>query len=232
MALTLFDIITLSIIAISSLLGLYRGFTHIIINFLGFIASIAVAIIVYPYVKIMFIGHISNELGILIVSGTLSYIASLILFTVITSKILLLIKNNTGGIFDRIIGLIAGFIRGIVFASAIFIIIAVFTTGIYLKVNNLSEAILGIRHKDYPIWLKESISANHYEDIAKASVPFVPSPFLESIKMPGVEKEEEKRDDEDIIDSLKRKKNKEGVSSSIDIQVDDDLQKSIDELNL
>lgn len=226
--LTLFDIITLSIIAVSSLLGIYRGFVHIFINLVGFIASIFVAFIVYPYVKILFIGHITNEMVMLIAAGVVAYIISLIFFTYLTSKILFLIKNSTCGFFDRVTGLVAGLIRGVIFSVLIFVLIAIFTSGVYLKVDNLSEAITELNQKDYPKWLKDSYSATYYEEISRRGASFLPKDMLEQMKMPGKEKDEEKAG-EDVIDLINKKKNKEGVTSSVDVQerggVDEDLEK-------
>lgn len=231
-SLTIFDIITLSIIAVSSLLGLYRGFVHILVNLIGFIASVVAAIMLYPYVNILFIGHIENELGILVLSGAVAYIISLVFFTFLTSKTILLLKEHSRGIFDRISGLAAGAVRGVVFSVVIFVFIAVFTSGTYLKADNLHEAVANLKKEYYPVWLKESPSVRYYEDITKASISVMPPEWLESIKMPGTEKKEENKGDKDIIDSIKKKKNKDGVSSSINIPVDEDLEKNIDEMGL
>ena len=69
MTFTLFDILILTILSISSLLGLYRGLINITINLLGFIASIFAAIALYTYVRIIFSGYIENELVTSIASG-------------------------------------------------------------------------------------------------------------------------------------------------------------------
>lgn len=229
-ALTFFDIIAASIILASSLLGLYRGFVHIAVNFVGFVASVFVAILFYPYVKIIFNGQIENELGILILSGAIAYILSLVIFTFLASKLLLLLSECRGGIFDRILGLFLGFIRGVVFVIIIFIVIAIFSTGVYLKESNLYEAISNLNKKEYPSWLKESEYADHYDYISKEGAFLIPSELLQSIKMPGADKDKKQNPDDDIIDSINRKK--EGVKDSISIQIDEDLERDLKDLGL
>ena len=49
---TIFDIIILTILFASSIMGFYRGMLYITINLLGFIASILLAMFLYTYVKI------------------------------------------------------------------------------------------------------------------------------------------------------------------------------------
>ena len=60
MTLTLFDIVILTIVSISSLFGLYKGMIQIVINFLGFVASIFVAILLYPKVKVVFSSYFNK----------------------------------------------------------------------------------------------------------------------------------------------------------------------------
>ena len=62
MTLTLFDIVILTIVSISSLFGLYKGMIRIVINFLGFVASIFATIFLYPKVKVVLASYFNNDL--------------------------------------------------------------------------------------------------------------------------------------------------------------------------
>ena len=133
MTFTIFDIIILTIFSASSLMGLYRGMVCITINLLGFVASLFVAIFLYSYVRIIFSGYVENDLVTSIASGVVSYIFSLIVFTFLTSKIVLLFKDLSQGIFDRLLGFAIGAIRGGLISVLLFAIIAIFMVGTYTE---------------------------------------------------------------------------------------------------
>ena len=200
MTFTLFDIAMLTIITVSSLMGLYRGVMHIIISFLGFIASIIVAILLYPYVMTLLSGHVKNELAVSILSGGIAYIISLVIFTIITTKIIALFEDVSHGTFDRTLGLIIGFIRGVLSAIIIFAIIAIFTNNTYSKAEVAEDLVLKISDKDYPEWLKESITTPYLERYSKMLITFIPESILHSIELPKSKKQE--KDIENIIDAV------------------------------
>jgi len=102
MTLTLFDIVILTIVSISSLFGLYKGMIQIVINFLGFVASIFVAILLYPKVKVVFSSYFNNDLIISIASGVSAYIFSLIVFTFICSSLVMMVSVISQGWLDRL----------------------------------------------------------------------------------------------------------------------------------
>lgn len=185
MTFTFFDIITFTVILISTLLGLYKGFVDIIINLLGFVASIVVAVMLYPYVNDLFGPYIANQLVASIVSGITSYVASLIFFTFLTSKVNLLFADYTGGAFDRFLGLITGFVRGAILAIILFIPVAVITSGSYTESANAKEVFTKLDKEKYPEWLKNSVSTDYYHSATLNIVMMLPKNSLESIKLPG-----------------------------------------------
>ncbi len=185
MTFTFFDIITFTVILVSTLLGLYKGFVNIIINLLGFIASIVVAVVLYPYVNDLFSPYIASQLVSPIVSGIFSYIVSLILFTFLTSKVNLLFADYTGGAFDRFLGLITGFVRGAILAIILFIPVAIITSGSYTESENAREVLTKLNKDKYPEWLKNSISTDYYQSATLNIVIMLPTDSLESIKLPG-----------------------------------------------
>ena len=230
MTLTIFDIVTLTIMAASVILGGYRGFINILINFIGFISSIALTVLMYPYVRAIFLDYISNDLVTSVAAGFTAYIVSLILFTILTSKISLLCSVYTGGFFDKIFGLLAGLIRGFLFVLIIFICMAVFTSGVYLKAKDLNQLFTDLKVEKYPGWLKDSMTTEYYQNTTKNIIHIIPEDVLGAIEVPSVK---EKDDDDDIIDVIKKNKNKDGDGGVERAPFEEGVEeKIIDELNL
>ena len=205
MIFTLFDIIILTIIAISSLSGLYRGIINITINLLGFIGSIIAAIFLYPYVRLLSSGYVDNDLVTSLASGITAYIISLIAFTFLASKIALLFDGSRKSIFDRSLGLIVGVIRGILCSLILFSIIAIFTTRTYIEAENIEDLIFHLSFDKYPEWLKNSITTLHLEKLLKSSPSTLPKEILHSVKIPWLKKNRDKN----IIDAIKKRKSKD-----------------------
>jgi len=67
---------------------------QIVINFLGFAASIFAAIFLYPMVKVVLSSYFNNDLIVSITSGVSSYIFSLVVFTFIFSSLILCLRTN------------------------------------------------------------------------------------------------------------------------------------------
>jgi membrane protein required for colicin V production len=211
MTFTIFDIIILTIFSASSLMGLYRGMVCITINLLGFVASIFAAIFLYSYVRIIFSGYVENDLVTSIASGVVSYIFSLIVFTFLTSKIVLLFKDLSLGFLDRLLGLAVGAIRGGLISLLIFAVIAIFMTGTYSENEKAEDIVNNLKSEKYPDWLKKSVTTIYLEKTLKTSISYLPEELLNSIKIT----KSGKKDDEDMIDEIKRKKAVEVQSSII-----------------
>lgn len=231
MILTVFDIITLTVILVSSILGLYRGFLNMLVNFLGFLASIVVAFMMYPHIRDIFEHYIKNELAISISSGIVSYVVSLIFFTFVISKITLFLSKIAGGFFDKSLGFFVGFVRGVAFAVIIFAISAVLTTGVYLKADNIRDMFLKLKSENYSSWLRDSITTAYYDRIMMNIIMLLPDDMLTSIKIPSDEQEDEKHD---IIGKIKNQKDKidkdQDVESDFEFPMDEELKKGINEL--
>jgi membrane protein required for colicin V production len=214
MLFTIFDILILTIVTVSSLFGLYKGIINITIKLLGFVASIVAAILLYPYTHQIFAKYIENELVSSIVSGVVSYIVSLVVFTFLTSRVELLFKDVGKGFFDRILGGVVGVIRGGLFALIIFTVTAIFTAGTYSNPDKPQDLIDKLSEDKYPDWLKNSITTPYMERMLKSSASLVPEEAWEYLDM-----SEEK--DEDIIETIKKKKSKKkkGEKSALDLDL-------------
>lgn len=201
MTFTLFDILIIIITSVSSLLGIYRGMINITMNLLGFIASIFVAIVLTPYVNILFSSYIKNELASTILSGISAYIVSLVFFTLLVSKTLPLFACVSKGVIDRLSGLVIGAVRGVLISLFIFAVLAVFTSGTYMGAKKAEDLVYNLSSKEYPDWLKDSVTAPYLEVLSKKVVSLMPHTMLDSIKMPS-------NLEEDVVNSIN--KHKEG----------------------
>lgn len=183
MTLTLFDIVILTIVSISSLFGLYKGMIQIVINFLGFVASIFVAILLYPKVKVVFSSYFNNDLIISIASGVSAYIFSLIVFAFICSSLVMMVSVISQGWLDRLLGIVAGFIRGILISVILFWVLALFVTRAYSKAESAEDLVFNISQDDHPEWLKTAIITPYLESILKDVVKLIPAGILSNIEL-------------------------------------------------
>lgn len=215
---TIFDIVIFVIVTVSAMSGLYKGLINMVVNLLGFIASIVLAIFLFPYIKFALIGNVENELVISVLSGIISYICSLFVLTMITSRVIYLLKGVSRGFFDRIFGLVVGGLRGILISLIVFTILATFVSGAYLKANNAEDLINELDEDKYPKWLAKSKTTDYLQNLLKRSVSVLSEDMLTSLKLPRANDDE----NEDIIDSIK--KSKERDSSSVTLPTDKDLE--------
>jgi uncharacterized membrane protein required for colicin V production len=220
MMFTIFDIIIFAIIAVSTIMGLYKGLLGIAINIVGFVASIVTAIFLFPYIKLAFTGHIENELLLSILSGTVSYVCSLFILTAITSRISSALSFISGGVFDRALGAFVGFLRGLVISTIIFTLIAIFSSGAYLKAQNLEVVISNLDSQKYPTWLINSKTSSYLEKMLRKFISFLPENALASIKLPNANMENDQNlgKGQDVIDNIKNRKEKDS-SSVIDTSI-------------
>lgn len=211
MMFTIFDIIIFAIITLSTIMGLYKGLLGIAVNLLGFVASIVTAIFLFPYVKLAFTGHIENALLLSILSGTIAYVCSLFILTSITSRISGLLSGISCGFFDRTLGTLVGFLRGLLISTIIFVLIAIFSSGAYLKAQNVEEIISNINAEKYPTWLIDSKTTSYLERSLKKLLSLFSEDTLKSIKLPTPNTEKNL----DIIDAIKSRKGQDSTSSVV-----------------
>lgn len=223
MMFTVFDIIIFTIIGVSTSMGLYKGLLGIAVNLVGFVASIVAAIFLFPYIKISFTGHIENALLLSMLSGTVAYVSSLFILASITSRISSLLSVISCGFFDRALGVLVGFVRGLLISTVIFALIVIFSSRAYLKAQNFEEVITNIDVLKYPTWLTDSKTSSYLEKSLNKLIFLFPEGTLESIKLPNTDVDK----DQDIIDSIKTRKGQDVTSSIVGpVSIDENLEKA------
>lgn len=227
--LTIFDIAIISIVALSTILGAYKGFVNIIINFIGFIISIIGSVFLYKYIFAdLLMDYIHNEAIRNVVAGFVSYLISLIFCSYIFTKISNFFEKSSKGVIDRVFGFWLGLFRGIFFILIIFWAIIIFTSGKYLKSQNVNDLLSDLGDEKHPVWIQDSYTKKYLDSISKNLLKLFPEDTLKSIKLPRLsdhDSDDAKESGEDIIDSINKKKGDviSSVSKPFSKDVDSDL---------
>lgn len=116
------DIFLIIIIISSSLFGLIRGFVASALSLLGWILSFYLTFITFPLIEPYLESKIANVFAIKIFGYSALLIVYLIFFGILNLSLNLATKVFRGNMFNRAIGLIFGFARGI--ALVMFILFA------------------------------------------------------------------------------------------------------------
>lgn len=154
----LFDIIVISVIFLSTIVGFFRGFVYLAIGFASFICSLYSAYILSPFVKPFVLEYIYNDFASRIVSGLVSYLLTIIFFMILSSQVKAIVKDARGGIIDRLFGLMLGAFRGLSISLILFSIIVVVSANAYVGVQNLKEVVEKAGEQEYPQFLTKSLS--------------------------------------------------------------------------
>ncbi|MDR0296880.1 MAG: CvpA family protein [Rickettsia sp.] len=181
---TWFDIIILAIITTSSMLGAYGGLVKLTISLLSFIFSILFAYYLSLYVTETITRYFINHIALIITSGVISYIISLILCSFLTHQFLLMISFISGGIIDKSLGLAVGMLRGTIICLFMFLVLTIFFSGSYFQAKTLKDVIQNTTIDKYPKWLKESTTTPYLDNLSKNLIKTLPQNSLESIKLP------------------------------------------------
>jgi uncharacterized membrane protein required for colicin V production len=153
---TLLDIVFLIIISSSTALGFLFGFIDSILSTLTFFGTLFIAFMIFPYTEAILDRHVQHEVLLSIFTGIASYMLSILLFYVIKSLIRKITVKISGGLLDKIFGMIFGLARGwVLFALSMLFLLSVsatkpITREMIKNVNFTSE--------DKPEWVFNSYS--------------------------------------------------------------------------
>jgi uncharacterized membrane protein required for colicin V production len=226
---TLFDIIILAIVTISSITGMYGGILKLIIGLIGFLAAIVVTYFIYPFVQKFLIEFflLNNEVIIAILASIISYIPSLIMINFLTSRVSMLVGSVSGGIIDRFLGLFAGFISGAIVGIILFLIVSIITSGSYIKAATVNDIFIANIADKYPEWLKKSLTVRYLDNAARNIILLVPEETLKSIKLPSPKETKVNNSMDDLTRTIREKKSSSEPDSHI---INEDLERELDDL--
>lgn len=199
MSFTFFDIIILSIIALSTLLGFYRGMVNIIVDLIAMIVIIVLTIMLSPMLQPHLLVYLKNELLSFIVSYIGTYIILSLISAFILSKLSFLLAVFKIPVVNNILGGVLGVVRGGVISGILYGIAAIVTTGSYLKATNSYEMIYNIDQKKYPEWLEKAETKTFLDLGWYLMTSLVPDSYLKSVELPhNIDKTEEESDDQSL----------------------------------
>ena len=186
MILGILDIILLSIICISTILGFWSGLLRSLIAVCSFVGAILLAFFLYPFNLDFLSGHISAGLFLTFSSAILSYSISVVACNIIKSVLNHSLFIISGGIIDRLLGIVFGFIRGIMIALLLFYTLIVFATGNYSDGDFVKD--LDIFNTKEPKWIYDSGSFQYCKELSAGLENRYPKMYEEimSIKLPAL----------------------------------------------
>lgn len=166
-----FDLAVLAIIFLSTLIALIRGFIKTAISVVGWITSAYIAMKFY-FILVPIVGkYILLDSFAAVLSTMALFIISSIIIAIINNVFYLAFAEFCGGLLDRSIGMLLGFVRGCALVSIIFYIIVLLMPQIDLTRNG-QENYLKIGAA--PKWAKGArsiILLNRGADIVEYFVP-------------------------------------------------------------
>ena len=197
MIFSILDIILLSVVCISTILGFWSGLLRSLIGVCSFVGAILLAFFLYPFTLDFLSDHMSNGLFLTFSAAILSYSASVVSCNVIKSVLNHSLFIISGGIIDRLLGIVFGVIRGFVIALLLFCTLIVFATGNYADAESAND--LDIFNTKEPTWIYDSRSFIYFKEFSSALENRYPKIYEEimSTKLPDLRYDTKDSEEED-----------------------------------
>jgi uncharacterized membrane protein required for colicin V production len=160
-----FDIIILTIMSTSTLLGTIYGLIDVAISTIAFFGNIIVAFLIFPFIENILINYITNEIFLNIITGIISYLLSLIFFSIFKSICKKLTMPISGGIADKSLGFIFGLLRGMVIVTIFFLLLISISSVRSTAEKPLKE--MNFTKEEKPKWLFTSYSFEYFSTVFK-----------------------------------------------------------------
>jgi membrane protein required for colicin V production len=114
MSITLFDFAIFGIIVVSGLFALARGFVREALSVVGWVAAIFVTFQLFPFLQPFGRVYIGSTLLADLISGTLIFLFTLVLFSLLSYAIAMRVRESRISALDRSLGFVFGLARGAV----------------------------------------------------------------------------------------------------------------------
>jgi membrane protein required for colicin V production len=115
------DLAVLFIVLVSALLAFARGFVHEVLSIAGWVGAIFATIYGFPYLKPFARDLISWEFAADIAAGTVIFIVSLFVLSILTGAVAKQVRGSALNALDRSLGFLFGILRGAVIVCLIYI---------------------------------------------------------------------------------------------------------------
>lgn len=114
------DIFVVAVIFLSAIFSLYRGFVSEMLGIGSWIVAAVVGLYAMPYLDSFVMGYVSKPLLANIISFTVAAILTLVLLTLLCSKITIKVRKSVLNRLDHFLGFIFGFVRGVLILVLIY----------------------------------------------------------------------------------------------------------------
>lgn len=150
------DYAVITIMTLSVLFGLMRGFVSSVLSFVGWIMSLYLSYAFLPHSEAIYASSISNPAMATVVAYMTSMLVSLIGFGLINMVATKAIGMLLGGVFDNLLGAIFGAMRGGAIISGIYLCFV-----ISWNVMDSKEELFSEDKKDYPLVISSAYTYNY-----------------------------------------------------------------------
>jgi membrane protein required for colicin V production len=116
MGLTILDMIVLGAVALSALLAAVRGFTREVLSIVSWVAAAVAAWTFHPMLLPFIKQHIKQDQIALVAAIAIIFLVTLVIVSLITSRISDFVLDSRIGALDRTLGLAFGAARGLLLA--------------------------------------------------------------------------------------------------------------------
>jgi|GEM_PF-6705263 len=159
------DSIFVVLIGMSASLGYKRGFTDEIIRLVTFAVSAAGAYGFFRVAPHFLHSYIQQDLLMQISSGLISIVGLLIFFKLLRHFFVGLIKHSPLALFDKVLGLGVGIIRGLLLIIVVYWLSGIFLTEQYQPMlpiwKNLSDQTLQVLPSDWKDLMMKQFLGHH-----------------------------------------------------------------------
>ena len=159
------DSIFVVLIGMSASLGYKRGFTDEVIRLVTFGVSAAGAYGFFRVAPRFLHSYIHQDLLMNVSSGLISIVGLLLFFKLIRRFLAGLIKHSPLAMFDKVLGLGVGIIRGVLAVIFVYWLSGIFLTEQYQPMlpvwKNLSDQTLQVLPSDWKGWMMKQFLGHH-----------------------------------------------------------------------
>jgi membrane protein required for colicin V production len=156
-ALTVFDMIVIGIVFLSTLIAFYKGFIQSLLSLIVWVGAGLLSVACYPLIEPKAASYFSNPIVARVAAMFVSYIGVLIILGIAAIPISNLARPISRGVIDRTLGMAFGLTRGLAIVIVIFLSI-VLSYGMVQGMTGAEGENGAPAPKDYkaPDWIKKS----------------------------------------------------------------------------
>lgn len=159
MPITILDLVVLGVIAISALLAAVRGFTREVLAIVSWVAAAAVAWLFHPQLLPLVQQYIPNKTVALVVAIASLFLVTLIVVSIVTSRISDFVLDSRIGALDRTLGFIFGSARGLLLCVVGYLLFA---------------SLVPEKMQDNYTWLRDARSKPLLEESGRSLLAILP----------------------------------------------------------